>query len=604
MKAIENLAVVHLGDPHYNKRFETLMQIFLSSYFHVDYLTFYKATLPQWLRASPLVSYMYMDAAFVRTAPNNIFFWLIYPLQILFDTIYLFLHVIVLCKSNLRAIVVFSSPFRPGCIIGARAAAKYLRIPLWVDVCRESHGLDYTGFRRKLVHRLETRLLQSKYRNETILLDSLNLLAHFSLTRNYVLTLNTPVSFHTGLPIPVHHMLLSSLRFAQPEQTSLGIRTLFHYSQLVRSTDSTSDHSLLEVNTRRPALILCPCNFRGADDFTGIYQLAAALERMFTTQSSSTVKNTRIKFTSAIIVVTGRADPYVCSQTREHHKQLKSVINAFNNEYTLEEGTRVLSQLDEHEKTTATVEDIIDNNLEENSIDNDKDVDVATHGEGKHSTKGRSIEARAAREAKLAKNKILLKAAMKAHAMNASGSTGAKHVRIAKCYLYNRDYHILMDCADMVYISKHSDQIYGVPAGLTDALIYEKIVLRNFPIECTDELSELVVDATVEVTSQASLYSNLTLALNQEEARSNEAKEYHAEKKEKIAKAKEYILNRSYSTIFKETLLPQIIPEDMSIEAFMKTVQEYKEEQEKEEAEQKAMEGNTHGSCGSCKCGS
>lgn len=617
MRAIENLAVVHLGDPHYNKRFETMMQIFLSNYFHVDYLTFYKATLPQWLRASPLVSYLYMDAAFVRTAPNNLFFWLIYPIQILFDTIYVFLHIIVLCKSNLRAIAVFSSPFRPGCVIGARAAAKYLRIPFWVDVCRESHGLDYTGFRRRLVQRLEKKLLQSKYKNETILLDSSDLVGHFGLTRNYVLTLNTPASFHTGLPMPVHHTLLSSLRFAQPEQTSLGIRTLFHYSQLVRSTDSTSDHSRLEANSHRPALILCPCNFRGADDFTGVYQLAAALERMFASQPLSTTKNGRVKFTSAIIVVTGRADPYVCSQTRKHHKQLRDVINAFTYEYTLEEGTRMLSHLDECNRTvTEDTEDTADNNLGEDNANDDEDKDDNKEGSnanskadniinregGKHSIKGRSIEARAARKANLAKNKMLLRAAMNAHAASASGATGAKHVRIAKCYLYNRDYHILMDCVDMVYVSKHSNQLYGIPAALTDALIYEKIVLRNFPIERVDELSELVADATVEVTSQTALYSNLTLALNQEEARANEAREYRTEGKAKIMKAKEHILSRSYLTIFKETLLPQLMSDNMTIDEFMKAVQEHRKELEKEEAEQKG--GDAHGSCGCCRCGS
>lgn len=599
MRATQNLAVVHLGDPHYNKRFETLMQIILSNYFHVDYLTFYKATLPQWLRTSPLVSYMYMDAAFIHTAPNNIFFWLIYPIQILFDAIYVFLHILVLCKSNLRAIIVFSSPFRPGCVLGARAAAKYLRIPFWIDVCRESHGLDYTGFRQAAIQRLEKKLLQSKYKNETILLDSSNLIEHFNLTRNYVLTLNTPYSFHVGLPIPVHHMLLSTLRFAQPEQTSIGIRTLFHYAQLVRSMDSTSDRSQLEVNAHRPALILCPCNFRGADDFTGIYQLAAALERMFTTQSSSAAKNGRVKFTSAVIVVTGRADPYVCSQAREHHKQLKGVINAFNNHYTPEEGTKILRQLDEQNKivTDATSDSV--GNGEENRNEGMAE-NAAAREEEKHSLKGKSIEARAAREAKLAKNRMLLKAAMKAHASSADGASGAKHVRISKCYLYSRDYYTLLDCADMVYISKNSDQIYGVPAALTDALIYEKIVLRNFAIKEIDELSRLAADATVEVSSQSALCSNLILALNQEEARANEAREYYTERKAKIIEAKRYILGKSYLTIFKETLLPQLLPDNMSIEEFAKIVQERKEELSREEAEQKVAEGDRHCSCGSC----
>lgn len=617
MRAIENLAIVHLGDPHYNRRFETLMQIFLDNCLHVDYLTFYKATLPQWLRASPLVSYMYMDAAFIHTAPNNIFFWLIYPIQILFDTIYVFLHILVLCKANLRAIAVFSSPFRPGCVIGARAAAKYFRIPFWVDVCRESHSLEYTGLRRALVQRLERKLLQSNYKNETVLLDSSSLIKHFSLTRNYVLTLNTPISFNMGLPIPMHHMLLSTLRFAQPEQTSIGIRTLFHYAQLVRSMDSTSDRSQLEINSHRPALILCPCNFRGADDFVGIYQLAAALERIFATQSSATAKGGRVRFTSAIIVVTGRADPYVCSQTREYHKQLKGIADAFNNHYTWEEGAKALCQLDEQNKarTEDAAEDATNDNLGKDNVRDDeepKDEDktehriegAASHEEGKHSIKGRSIEARAAREAKLAKNRMLLKAAMKAHAANTNGISGAKHVRVSKCYLYNRDYHTLLDCVDMVYIAKNSEQIYGVPAALTDALIYEKIVLRNFPIDGTDELSELVADATIEVTTQSILCSNLILALNQEEARANEAREYHMERKSKIMKAKQYILSRSYSTIFKETLLPQILLDNTSVEEFMKMVQEQKEELEREKAEQKAAEGSKCCSCGSCGCGS
>lgn len=161
-----------------------------------------------------------------------------------------------------------------------------------------------------------------------------------------------------------------------------------------------------------------------------------------------------------------------------------------------------------------------------------------------------------------------------------------------------------LDCVDMVYIAKNSEQIYGVPAALTDALIYEKIVLRNFPIDGTDELSELVADATIEVTTQSILCSNLILALNQEEARANEAREYHMERKSKIMKAKQYILSRSYSTIFKETLLPQILLDNTSVEEFMKMVQEQKEELEREKAEQKAAEGSKCCSCGSCGCGS
>ncbi|TNJ26805.1 hypothetical protein GMRT_10616 [Giardia muris] len=521
-----SVAIIYPGVPRASRRLRNHVDCYLERGFHVDVLGLYRGSLPSWLRHEGQLSYYYVDTAFPSPAPDSYLFWLIFPFQLVFDYLYAIVYLSLFCRGRSSAITVFAAPLRPGLISGSRFMAKLLGVPFWIDIGGPSQSRQYSGLRRRVIARYERRVLRPRGRRELALLASDVLVAQYNVSHRYIVLPSTPAT--KGLvcrnlqPIQ-HHSLLSRLRFAQPEKTFIGVRTVFHYA-----IPGPEQKVLLKLNDARPALVVCPCGFAGADDYSAIFAFIDALKDILQ-------HNKRAGFTSAIVVITGRCDPWGNPQTRKEHNRLIQLIRDYNaGKHKRSEAPVMDPDYDSEEKVAAR--------RKEKVAEYRKRVVIAKErgGEGLNSGKTKRGE---------------------------DEQIGAG-VRVHKAYLYDHDYFALLDVADLVFVGRRHEEASsyrGIPTSLIDAIISHKFVFHSCGLDGsmalgTNEFLDDILNCTFDVNAPDSTETLSTLLGYRKhltEAGST-TPSLVKEVMERLADASASVLRQGFARVFDESILPQV----------------------------------------------
>lgn len=449
-----NAAILFLGNPKQSRRLFNHVSCFINYGYHVDILGYSKKTMPDWISKDEEVSYHYMDAAFLGPAPDNFFFFIVYPIQLFFDFWYTLFHLLLFCKSGLRVIVAMAHPFRPAAIFAARLFAKAKGIPFYLDVAYDRPAHEYTGSRAKMLHSVERNTFQYssalvrlfRPSQETFLFESHELAEVYGVTRNLSVLPSLPLLAARGLNPMQRHKFLQKMIFAQPERTALGERTLFHYMQ-----QKPAQTPLVVINMYRPLLITVPCGFKGNDDFDAVMSLAESLEGFFlrnqdgkaspfpgddaslhsSKDSASTAQVSQeryVNFKSAIIVITGRVDPTIVPDTREYYRDVKERVKSFHTKFRVSDKESMLEEI----KSMTTTK---------------------------------------------------LPATVKREQAMKGRRKGAQYVRIHLNYLTDMDYWALLDCSDIVFVPRIARGADPLPTSLLDAVVSLRPIVTN--VDCS-----------------------------------------------------------------------------------------------------------------------
>lgn len=434
------VAILFLGNPHFSVRFHNYVRAFSRFGFYVDWLGYCRDSEPLWLRRSGWVRHWHMDAAFLSPAPDSFLFWLIYPVQLVFDFLYTLAHLFFFCRGNLDLILCMASPFRPSAIFACYFAARLMRTRVILDVSGLDASSMYTGSRARLVRWFEQRVgrmavavLPSKEGGEgedasrgeeggsssssqapgsTSVCTPILLSEAPSLRSNITEGAKSPYYLFTA-PLQSfaftptkHHSLFFKLAFAQPERTLAGSRTLFHY---LRTGPGGAE--AIGFNPRRPLLILIPCAFRGEEDFGAAFSLLEHLEDYFSGLQTSVNQE---RFRSAVVVFSGRSDPLACPRGPEYFEDFSGRMQRYNDTYRAR-----------------------------------RDAGAA----GAAGAAG--VAARLAKKAR-----------------------GARYCRAAYVYLEREDYFCLLSCADLVVLPRTTDRFTG---SMLEALMYRRYLVAKIP---------------------------------------------------------------------------------------------------------------------------
>lgn len=523
-----SVALIYPGVPREARRLWNHVGCCLGCGLHVDVLGLYRGGLPSWSRREEQLSYYYVDTAFPSPAPDTCLFWLIFPLQLVFDYLYAIVYLSLFCHGRSSAITVFAAPLRPGLVAGARLMARLLGVPFWIDIGGPSQSTQYSGLRSRVIAWYEQRVLRPRDKRELVLLDSEALTTQYNIGNKYIIMPSTPATkglVCRNLQQIQHHSLLSCLRFAQPEKTFLGVRTLFHYA-----VPGPEKKIILKLNEARPALIVCPCGFAGADDFPAIFAFLDTLNEVLR-------HNKRAGFTSAVVVITGRCDPWGNRQTYQEHRLLAQDILDYNaGKYKRPEAPVVDPESDSEETIAAR-----------------RKEKVAEYRKKVVTAKERGGEG-----LKVGKMK------------RGDGEQAGTGVRVHKAYLYDPDYFTLLDAADLVFIGRRHDETSphrGIPTSLLDAIISHKFVFHSCGLERSMEENEMldgILSCTFDITAPDSSDMLVTL-LGYRKSLYEAGSTTPALVKdvmERLADVSAMVIRQGFARVFEESLLPQVEREE------------------------------------------